>query len=239
VNTPTTWAVDATHASVPNVPTDTPVVIGYSSGTPNIIWTAADVARFNRPNQLITNYQGFGPIPALMAIQEIDVESEAVTPEQAALLVQQRVNAGYQWTSIYGSDAAIEATGAAIRNLGEAIWNGHVLCRLADWTLSDGEAQAKIGHYIHGITCMGVQFASPTSNPDTMLPGSSLTLAQANVDLSIVSAGYPVLLAQKMRPPAPPQPPAPPLLTLAATLVMLPSGTAKIVHSTDNGHTWS
>jgi hypothetical protein len=41
------------------------------------------------------------------------------------------------------------------------------------------------------MTCVGVQWASPSSNPNTVLPGpSGKTLREANVDLSVVDAGW-------------------------------------------------
>ena len=41
----------------------------------------------------------------------------------------------------------------------------------------------KVAGYGHKI--VAVQWASPSSNPDTPLPRSSLTLEQANCDLSV------------------------------------------------------
>jgi hypothetical protein len=35
-----------------------------------------------------------------------------------------------------------------------------------------------------------VQWAAPQSNPDTLIPGSSLTLADGNCDLSVTAPGW-------------------------------------------------
>lgn len=229
------WAVDATHINVGKVPASAPIVIGYASGTSDIQWTPEDWARFT--GRKISNFQGYGAAPALGAMQELDVEARALSPSGAANLVAHRVMAGYQWTGIYGSDSMLEQTAHAVQMLGNSIWVGHVLCRLADWSLNESEAAAKVGTQIHGMTCAGVQWASDTSNPHTTLPGTSLVLDEVHCDLSILMASYPDLLAQFHPAPPPPGQAPPPVLT--GTLVMLPSGSAKFVHSKDNGANWA
>jgi hypothetical protein len=52
---------------------------------------------------------------------------------------------------------------------------------IADWNLSETQAATEIGKN----NVVAVQWASPTSNPNTLVPGSKLTLAQAGVDLSV------------------------------------------------------
>lgn len=227
----TTWAVDATHTNAGKLPTGIPVVIGYSSGTPDIKWTAGDFARFT--GKKIANFQGYGAAPALGLMQELDVEAGALTPTGAANLVAQRVVAGYQWTTIYGSDSTLAAVSAAVRALGTKIWVGHVLCRLSDWDLNEEQAAALVGTQIHGMTCAGVQWASDTSNPHTVIPGTTLTLSEAPCDLSVVLTNWADLVAQYQ----PPAPQAPPVQT--AVLVTLPGGGYKVVHSTNGGGSWS
>jgi hypothetical protein len=60
---------------------------------------------------------------------------------------------------------------------------------VADWSLSEAEAVNLLttsGDY----PVVAVQWASPASNPDTLVPGSAKTLAEANVDLSIAVASW-------------------------------------------------
>ena len=40
------------------------------------------------------------------------------------------------------------------------------------------------------MTCRAVHWASPTSNPGTIVPGGTLTLAQAQVDLSVAEDAW-------------------------------------------------
>jgi hypothetical protein len=61
----------------------------------------------------------------------------------------------------------------------------HVRLWLADWSLSRAQAARLLGTRLDGHKIVAVQWASPASNPDTPLPRSSLTLEQANCDLSV------------------------------------------------------
>lgn len=230
----TTTMVDTVHGSVEHIPTSVAYVGGYASGTPDIKWTTEDWARFPKSKH-IRIFQGYGDLPDLHAFDEIDIESGAVTPAEAASIVRTRVLAGIPWTNLYGSDASIGAAATAIQAYGQSIWTGHVTCRLADWNLNESEAAAKVGTRIHGMSCMGVQWASPSSNPNTILPGTSLTLKQANCDLSVVDATW--IPSGGWGTPAPVI--APPVkVTESGILVILPGGTSRKVTSTDNGVTW-
>ena len=229
-----TYLTDATHDNVSHIPSNVGYVGGYVSGTPDIRWSSDDWARFPNARRLRI-YQGYGPPPAISDYDEIDVETNAVTPQEAAQLVRARVLGGVKWTGIYADDSNAAATAAAIQALGDNIWNGHVVLRLADWSLSHAEAVAKIGTHIHGMSCVAVQFASPTSNPHTLIPGTDVTLSQANVDLNVVDATW-----------IPSQgwganitgPAVPPVQAMQAMAVILPSGATKRLMSSDGGVTW-
>jgi len=231
---PTTTMIDTTHANVDKIPTSVAYIGGYVSGTPDIQWNAADWVRFS--GRKVRNYQGLGPVPPLNMFDELDVENRALTPVSAAAIVKARVEAGFQWTTIYGGDAAIAATASEIQKLGHSIWNGHVNCRLANWNLNEAEATKLVGTYVHGMSCIGVQWASPSSNPHTILPGSTLTLSQANADLSVVDAGW--IPSGGFTNPNPP----PPIVVSTQGIVVYgrPDGTLlnKNVSSTDGGVTW-
>ena len=196
--------VDTIHADTQEVPQGVVDVGGYISGTADIDWTAGDWARF--PNsRKFRIWQGFQPYADIHAFDIIDVESGAVTPQQAADTVELRVRAGIPWTTIYGGDSALEQCSSLIRAKGADVWNGHVNAWLANWNLNRAEAVALLGTPTHGMTTVAVQWASPTTNPHTPLPGSGLTLAQSNCDLSVAlqywqpSGGW--------DPPLPPPPP--------------------------------
>lgn len=230
----TTMMVDTIHADVTKVPANVPEIAGYISGTSDIDWTSADWARFTKARK-VRVYQGYGPVPAPHAYDAVDIESGAVTPAQAAQCVKQRVDAGIPWTTFYATDGNAALANAEVQKLGEHYWNGHVNIWLADWNLSQETAIPYIGRAVHGATCIGVQWASPSSNPHTLLPGTSLTLAQANVDLSIVDNTW-IPSGGWGTPPAPPAPPAP--AVIRGIIVQLSSGAVGAVQSTDGGKTW-
>lgn len=196
--------IDATHANLARLPASVTAVLGkvagYDSGTGDIEWTTPDWARFPRAGHVLLE-QGYTWTPAqVLAASGFDVEGKAVTPLMAAAGVRTRIAAGIQWTDIYGSDGALAATEAALKAFGPGGWYyGHVDCWLADWNLSEAQAAALLGTLIHGMTCRAVQWASPTSNAATVIPGTSMTLAQAQVDLSVTEAAW-----HAWAPPVPP-----------------------------------
>ena len=205
---------DFTHDAVNNVNPNGPFthIAGYVSGTSNIMWTAADWARF--PNKIkLRIEQGYGGVPADVESYDIlDIERGAWTPQSAADEVERRVNAGIEWTTLYAGDADLATTASLIKAKGDRIWIGHVDCILANWNDNQSEAGNTVGTFVHGMTCRGVQYASPTSNPDTILPGSAMTLAQANVDLNAIQLGWQPSSKPVAPPtPVPPKPPVPPV----------------------------
>lgn len=186
---PTAVMLDTIGSTAGQVPAGTHYVGAYVTGIDGVEWGAADLARFPHA-RIVRIAQGAGLIPAYNGYDMIDVESGAVTPESAAQMVLARVNRGVEWTTIYGTDSTLLACTNAIRALGEHIWNGHVNYVLADWNLNALMAAEKIGTMIHGASCVGVQWASPESNPDTVVPGGTATLRQANIDISVVDASW-------------------------------------------------
>lgn len=230
----TSTGVDMTHGAVKNVPDLFPYVFGYCSGLDFVPWTQDDWAKY-ATRRVCHTYQGAGDFPGIDHFDEIDVETGAVTPSQAADLVRQRVLAGHQWTTIYGSDGVLQEVSSLIQNMGPDIWNGHVNCRLADWNLNAIDAAKVVGTFVHGMSCVAVQWASPKSNPHTQLPGTNLTLSQANVDLNVVDSQW--VPSGGFTPINPPQPPTP-TQQVNAIAVILPGGVVKHITSTDNGNTW-
>lgn len=247
---------DFTHSAVGNVPPNGPYshVGGYTSGTPDIVWTPTDWGRY--PKQIHIRYQqGYGGFePNMSDYDVLDIEKGAWSPETAAVEVKRRVDAGYQWTTLYAGDEDLATTAGLIKAYGNEIWDGHVDCILADWDLDEAQAAAIVGTEVHGMTCRGVQWASPTSNPNTNLPGTSMTLQEANVDLTVVQAGWnpttvPVNPPKPPVPPVPPTPPTPvppapvePVLQFnSAGIVVWEGGTVlhvREVVSDDGGKTW-
>jgi hypothetical protein len=249
---------DFTHDAVGNVPDSNTYkhIAGYTSGTEGILWTTSDWDKY--PNAVhIRIEQGYGTDTPNMADYDVlDVEQGAWTPTTAAAEVKRRVEAGYVWTTLYGSDGTLESCATLIKAMGDEIWVGHVDCVLANWNLTEAQAVALIGTQVAGMTCRGVQWASPKSNPKTSLPGTTLTLSQADVDLNVVQSSWkPVTVPRgtsaPVTPPAPPvkppvvppvKPPVEPVVQLnhAGLVVWQADGKfyTREVASADGGKSW-
>lgn len=231
---PTTFMVDTTGAYADRLPLHLPMYGAYISGLDSVPWTQEQISRL-APSKVLRYYQGVGPVPALHAFDALDVEDRAVTPLQAALIVRARVSGGIPWTTIYGTDGTLAQVATDVLNQGHQYWNGHVNCVLADWSLNEEQATALIGTLRHGMSVVGVQWASPSTNPDTVIPGTPLRLAEYNVDLSVVDANWvPSGGFTQSAAPTPVPPPA----TIDGVVVKLPSGSTVPVASTDGGVTW-
>lgn len=176
--------VDATHANAGNISTAVAKVAGYVTGTPDVEWTDADWQRFPNSGHVRIE-QGHGNL-LLDGVDVYDVEAGALSPGMMPDIIKQRIGQGHQWTTIYAGHAKLQACRLALEQAGQHGWYyGHVDAWLADWNLTRDQARSLLGHELYGLTVRAVQWASPTSNPGTAVPWSSVTLAQAQVDLSV------------------------------------------------------
>jgi hypothetical protein len=231
---PTTFMVDTTGTNADKLPMHLPAYGGYISGLEGVEWSAAQFARY-AGSKVFRYYQGVGPEPPIHAFDVIDVEPEAVTATFAANIVRDRVAGGIPWTTIYGGDSFLQQVATDVIAEGHQVWNGHVNCILADWNLNETEAAALIGTFRHGMSVVGVQWASPSSNPQTFIPGTLLTLAEMNADLNVIDANW--VPSGGFTPLPTPAPPLP-VQHLYGILVRIPSGITDSLQSDDAGKTW-
>lgn len=168
--------IDTIGATARNIPVRADVVAGYITGSPDIIWSTSDWTM--HLGQHITIDQSNGP--AVITADVYDVEAGAKTLAQAIAGARDRKSAGFPHSVIYISAASLTAARAAVAAAG---LTGHVYWLVANWALDQAEASALIRGDI-----IGIQFASPTTNPDTILPGTNhTTLREANCDLSVIA----------------------------------------------------
>jgi hypothetical protein len=159
-------------------------VAGYVTGSPDILWTLQEWDMF--PDSQ-TGKVRIDQSPGLQALATNkadvgDVESRAGTIRDfinAALIRRDHYK---EKSTIYiqasnANEAHAECQSAGILD--------HVLWWIADWNLSEQEATARLND-----TVVAVQYASPTSNPNTVIPGSLMRLADVNVDLSVTRADW-------------------------------------------------
>lgn len=177
--------VDTIHDNVNKVPADAIAVMGYDTGSPGIDWTPENWNRFPTASKVIVDQSPGLSQFRLGKAHVADVERGAATVETFISAARERlhlgVNAGVLYIS-YGSwhDAAIKLD---ISGLG----GGRVRFFLADYSWSMTES---ISFLDKNSSVVGVQFASPQSNPHTDLPGTGLTLSEANCDLSVKRANW-------------------------------------------------
>jgi len=189
--TATEVMIDAIRVNAHNIPSGTPKVAGYVTGTGVVPWTAAQWDLFPRSAKVRIDQSPSLAVFAAGHADVADVESLAGTVGSFVNAVRDRIAAGVRWSTIYGTDSTLAAAASELAAAGPHGWYyGHVDCWLANWDLNEAEAAALIGQLVHGLTCRAVQWASPTSNPGTIVPGGKLNLTQAQVDLSVAEATW-------------------------------------------------
>jgi hypothetical protein len=180
----TTVMIDTIHDDVGNIPVNTPKVAGYSTGTPDIRWTAADWDRFPKSGKVRINQDGSTDVREASIADVADYEPGAFTEAEVVEWVKLRKHSNLA-CAIYVAAANRASLTSALKRAGYTgldLW-------VADWSLSEAEA-AKILTTSGDYPVVAVQWASPASNPNTLVPGSAKTLAEANVDLSITVASW-------------------------------------------------
>ena len=189
--------VDAIGANAGAIPKGTKKVAIYLTGSGGVAWTNADVARLNqddpelqtivRIDQANQSTEIFHQVAYLI----VDIEPGAATLTDAIRIAKARQQLGLR-TCFY----FFRAEEQAVRDA--AAGNGlHVDYWAAYWDLDREQAIAQLGQ--RGV--VAVQWASPTSNPHTLVPGTNRTIASLNVDLSVTLANWPSPVAHTARPP--------------------------------------
>jgi hypothetical protein len=176
--------IDATHASAGNIPATAAKVAGYVTGSPGIQWTTADWARFPRAGHVRIDQSAGGALFASGAADVLDIETGAAITEDAIKAIPERHKRG-EYSTVYIAAGNLAALQDALKALGTTIAMNKVGFWVANWDLSQAEAEDALGNEI-----VAVQWASPASNPGTLVPGTRLTLQQANLDLSVTQPGW-------------------------------------------------
>jgi len=181
---PKVTLLDTVGTTSQHIPTGTPYVGGYVTGSGAVPWSAADWARFpNSRHVRIDQSPSANPDPHSYDV--MDMETFALTADEVAANHKRRIDAGIEWSTVYATRSNLALATAAIKGLGGNYWYGHVNYGLADWNLDEEEAAALIGTLVEEATCIWVQWASPTSNPDTIVPGGTANLVQSNIDIGV------------------------------------------------------
>lgn len=175
----TRYMVDAIGGDSGRLPADTPTIAGYITGSDGIIWTTADWARFPGVKIPIDQSDGEQVFPQ-HKILIADVESGAKTIQNA--VNQTRLRAAEKLdTTIYVSASNYSL---AQRMIAAAGLTGHAWWWVANWGLTIAEASALVRGRVIGVQCAS---ADDKATAGMRIPGTKLTLAQVNCDLSVIS----------------------------------------------------
>jgi hypothetical protein len=128
-----------------------------------------------------------------------DIEGGAAVPRTAADAVAVRQTHTWQST-LYVSFNALAALKAAIRN------PHGVLYFVADYSWSLAGSEKLLGEHADWAAC---QYGDPASNPRTLVPGTNVTLRQANADIDVAKASWANQFLPKPTPPPVPAGPYP------------------------------
>lgn len=193
--TTTCTMIDAMRVNAHNIPAGTLKVAGYDTGSGDVPWTAATWGMFPHAGHVRIDQSPSLSLFAAGDADAADIEYLAGTVDAFAGIhtdaVKARIAKGITWSTAYATDSTLAIIKADLDAAGPHGWYfGHVDCWLADWALSEAQAAALIGREVHGLTCRAVQWASPSSNASTIVPGGTLTLAQAQVDLSVADEAW-------------------------------------------------
>ena len=170
-----TWGADCESVNYVHLPQHLPVLWPYLTGTADVIWSSAQVAHV-APNQVIWVDQGFQEVSPLKP-DEFDIEAGAIPVGKVPAIVITRQE-HRQITRLYGTwgtYAQVKEELAYQEALANVWW------RISDWNLSEAAARAALLGDVYAV-----QWASPTSNPNTRLPGTPRTLLTAGADLSVM-----------------------------------------------------
>jgi hypothetical protein len=134
---------DATHVNVPQLASapGLQVAAGYVTGTPDILWTAADWARFAGISQVTIDQGGVGSPVASAVVRDV---------EAGAWTVANAVNRD-RWTA---SRPTIYCSLSTVPTLASAGWSGDVW--VANWTSTPPSSPPATP----GMNCVAVQYTN-------------------------------------------------------------------------------
>lgn len=179
---------DTVHSAASHIPANAVKVAGYDSGTPDIQWTMGDWARFPHAGKVRIDQSAAG-LDYGQGISDVyDIETGAGTATMFAALALSRHSRDMS-NCPYASRINLEAAATALdAKPAPAGWWRGMDAWLTDPNLSFAEATALVGTDLFGFTLRAVQWAWPSTNPNTQVPGG--TLKSLNLDLSVADAAW-------------------------------------------------
>jgi hypothetical protein len=190
----TVTMIDTIGGSAGNIPASTQKVAGYVTGSEGVPWTSGDWAHFPHAGHVRIDQSPDAGAIAAGAADAYDLEQGACTVSELVSIIRQRIQDGITWATVYGGQSNLASMTAALRaaqdQYGQGWYDGHVYYWLANWDLNQAEATALVGTFVEACTCIAVQWASPASNPNTVVPGGTGTLRELNLDLNVAETSW-------------------------------------------------
>lgn len=206
--------VDAMGVDSGNIPAGVKRVAIYLTGSGGIAWTSADVERLKRNDSAVQTIIRIDQSNSVLNIPNYlvkDIEPGASSIGVAVEEAKKRAAVGLHG-ALYSDRHDFPVVRAAVEAAGIQPFIGYWI---ADPSLDREQA---IQLLLSDDSIKAVQWAWPTTNPHTLIPGSKRTLAEANVDLSVTRADWPAPLpkAAKKKLPKPKPPKIHPKVSAAA-----------------------
>lgn len=198
MSVPTTVGMDTIRTGAVNIPVNAACVIGYDTGSGTVPWTQTEWNRFTNAIKLhITQIDGVNDVQSDI----VDIEPQAATIDQAVTWCKERIAAKKIPTCyVDGSEVTplVNALIAAGINSGVYLGVAHPGISLAD-------AQAILDNPGGPFPIAYIQYAWPDLKlgGNLKVPGSNLTLNQANVDLNLIRNDWLELVRPASKPPVP------------------------------------
>ncbi len=179
--------VDVTGVNSSNIPAVAAlgIIALYATGTEGIEATSAEIARFKNAGVgvvLIDQTPSLSVFAAGLA-DVADVEQGAGTLETAVAAILDRQAHGWQST-IYLSESNLDSMISAFTS---DVDQDLVLFGVANYSWSQAQSEDLLAANASWAYC---QYGDPESNPDTLVPGTSLTLSQAQCDIDIAKSSW-------------------------------------------------
>jgi hypothetical protein len=181
---------DTIGADARNIPAGALKAAGYVTGPSDILWATAAWDRLTVAGRVRVDQSGPGNLYGAGLADVYDVEKYAGTVARFAQAAAVRHDRG-EPNCVYGSRDTLEQIAPALADVAgkPAGWWHGTACWLADPSLSMAEASSLVGtEMFGGLLVEAVQWATPTSNPDTVV--GTGTLKSLNLDLSVARSGW-------------------------------------------------
>ncbi len=179
--------VDVTGVNSGNIPAVPAlgIIALYATGTDGIAATSAEIARFKNAGvgvALIDQTPSLSVFAAGSA-DIADVEQGAGTVDSAVAAILDRQAHGLQST-IYLSYSNLDSMTSALPS---DVNQDLVVYGVADYAWSQAESEDLLAANPSWAYC---QYGDPETNPDTLVPGTTVTLSEAQCDIDIAQSSW-------------------------------------------------